>query len=108
MDITDDLADCTNNDSAGYKEEQLASQQASLAFTVKYVIGDTAQGQVVTAKTGRTTIYVRFRPEVAAGEKEFKFLANIPDLTIDTETEAVEEMSGTFQSTGTITTTTQT
>jgi hypothetical protein len=105
--ISDDVADDTNNDSNGYKEEVLSDQQMTVDFEVKYLVSDTAQAQVITAKTGRTTIYVEAYPQETSGEKKFKFLANITELSIDTQTSEVITMTGTFQSTGTITTSTQ-
>jgi predicted secreted protein len=106
--ITTNLADCTNNDSNGYVEEQVADQQMTVDVTAKYVASDTAQGQLIAAKMAKSTIYVQAFPQESTGENKWAFLANITDLSISTATGDVEELSVTLQSTGTITKTVQT
>lgn len=104
-----DLADDTTNDSAGWKENAYADQQVTFDVTVKYDITNTAQQMILTEKyTNLTGLYVRFRPSTASGtEKQWKGLFRISSCNIDTSTGETEEMSVTFESSGTITYQTQ-
>jgi len=109
MGTTIDIADATTNDSGGFKEGEYADQQASVDVTAKYDSSNTAQGQILDEfYTNRSKLYFRIRPEESAGEREWKFLATLSDVSIDMSTGEVEEISITADSSGAITIATQT
>ena len=104
-----DIADDTTNDSNGYKEGVYADQQMSIDVTARYDSTDAGQTLLMDEYyTLKSKIYVRYRPYESTGAKEWKFLATIDDLSVDTSTGDVEEMSFTATSTGTITMSNQT
>lgn len=107
LDVADDIADETTNDSGGFKEGKYADSQATLDVTLKYDSANAGQINLINAKTAKQQKFFRFRPEETSGELEWRFKANIPSLTVDTSTGEVEEMSATMESTGTITKATQ-
>jgi hypothetical protein len=104
-----DLADNTTNDSGGYKENVYADQQTTFDVTVKYDSSNTSQLQMIDEfYSNHAGIYIRFRPQTSSGvEKQWIALCRISSLNIDTSTSDVEEMSVTFESTGTVTYQTQ-
>lgn len=104
-----DIADATTNDSGGFKEGEYADQQATVDVTAKYDSANLGQAAILTeVYTNRAKVWIRIRPEVSVGQKEWKFLATIDDATIDASTGEVEEFSFTGSSSGTITIGTQT
>ena len=105
--INDDLADETNNDSGGYKQTKYADQQAVLSLGFKYDDADAGQAMLLASKSAKSTLYYRYRPKASAGTKQWKFQANISELSVNAETSAVEDGSATIESTGTVTMSTQ-
>ena len=104
MTVSDDIADETNNDSGGFKEGQYADSQANIDATAKYNNADAGQNNVIAAKIAKTAHWLRFRPEGAlVGGRQFVAQYLLPDVTIDTETGAVEDLSITAESTGILT-----
>ena len=107
LSITDDVADETNNDSAGYKEGKLSDQQLTLDVDFFYNSADAGQLELINAKNAKTVKFFRFRPEASSGEQEWRFQALITDLTLETSTSDVQASSFSVESTGTPVTGTQ-
>lgn len=102
FDFANDLADCTNNDSGGFKEAIYADSQATVDLEANYDESNTAQSDLVDAEFSKLKKWVRFRHNTGPGLKEFRFQANFADLTIDTSTGDVETLSVSIESTGVV------
>lgn len=102
-----DVADETNNDSAGFKEGKYADEQASLDVTAKYDEANAGQLAVINARDSKVVLFYRVRPQETGSAKQWRFQGLITDLTIDFSTGEVEELSLSIESTGTITEDTQ-
>jgi len=98
-----DMADETNNDSAGYKEEQYADSQLTFDVSGKYDSSDTGQSALMDCAFNKTKVYFRFRPTTGVGEQEWLFQGHCADFSLDSETGSVEDFSATVNSSGTVT-----
>ena len=107
MSFASDMADETNNDSAGFKEEQPADSQATIELAGKWDVGDAGQREIAARAVDKVLKYYRFRPKTGTGEHQYIFGAYVSDFSIDTETGAVEDLSATLVSSGTVTKSTQ-
>jgi hypothetical protein len=107
MSFASDMADETNNDSGGFKEEQPADSQATVEISGRWDVGDAGQREIAARAVSKELKYYRFRPKTGAGEHQYIFGAHVSDFSVDTETGAVEDFSATLVSTGTVTKSTQ-
>jgi hypothetical protein len=99
-----DMADETNNDSDGWKEEQPSDSQMTLDGSGKFDEADSGQTAASLASIGKLKKFWRFRPGgTAVGGVEYTFSGHIPDFNVDTETSSVEDLSVTVNSTGVVT-----
>jgi len=103
LDVNNDLADSTTNDSGGAKEEMYADSQTSGEVSGKYDSGNAGQILVMAAALNKTQLYCRFRPRTASGEKQFVFLANLANWKTSGSTGDVREFSVSVRSTGAVT-----
>ena len=102
LSIDQDLADETNNDSAGWKESKVADKQISLDVGGKFNSSDNGQKAAMDSIMNGTTIYLRFRPAEGAGETQWKGQFQLSNWGVDTATGDVEDFSVAAQSTGAI------
>jgi len=102
LSIDVDLADETNNDSAGWKESKVADKQGSVEIGGKFNSADNGQKAAMSSIINGTTIYLRFRPAEGAGETQWKGLFQLSNFGVDTETGGVEDYKVSAQSTGAV------
>jgi hypothetical protein len=105
--LAHDLADETTDDSAGWKESKFADSQLTLTISGKFNSSDTGQGMLITAATGKTTYYFRWRPDEVGGERQIIMQGNVESFDREGSTGEVQTFSATIQSTGTVTESTQ-
>jgi hypothetical protein len=103
MSFASDMADETNNDSGGFKDEQPADSQAVIELSGKADVTDTGQVALSDCAFLKTKKYFRFRSHTNPGDPEFVFQGHASDFSNDTETGAVEDLSATITSSGTVT-----
>ena len=72
---SNDVADETNNDSAGFKESKYSDSQHTINAGFKWSFADPGQDEAATAANAKTDKFFRFRPKVASGE-----VGNLPML----------------------------
>jgi len=97
---TNELADDTTMDSAGWKEAVMSNRQVVLDISGKY--SEAAGGQLdamVEAVSSFGTVAVVFTP---AGGDTFSFTANISNFSIDAVTAETIDVSFTLESTGAV------
>jgi len=103
LSFASDMADETNNDSGGFKEEQPADSQATIELAGKHNAADTGQAALADRAFDKAKNYFRFRPYTNPGDPEYIFQGYVSDHSVDTETGAVIDLSATIVSSGTVT-----
>lgn len=98
-----DVADETNNDSAGSKESKYSDSQLTLSCSGKYDPAATGQTELEVAAFAKTDKFFRFRRKTGSGEPEYRAKFRITSFDVDTSTSEVQEFSFTLESTGTVT-----
>jgi len=98
-----DVADITNNDSAGAKESLKADYQYSAKIDVVYDPADSGQDLLMTGSEASTAYYFRFRPKALATVDEFIFQGWITSMEWSGSTGEGEMLSVSIESTGAVT-----
>ena len=101
--FSNDIADSTSNDSAGFKEGEYADAQMTLEITCRYDRADTSQIQLIDDCNGKNKRFLRFRPEATSGQREFRAQYTIDSFSLDTSTGDVEEVTFSCSSSGAVT-----
>lgn len=73
MSLSNELADATDFDSAGWKEQLYAESQVTVSLECLRDEADTAQDALRTAATGKSTIAMIFEPYDNAGADSITF-----------------------------------
>ena len=100
---TNDRADSSNNDDAGWNTGEVAQKERSLAVTFVYDETDSGQEELRTAFEASAKLWFRFRPQASSGENEWRFQATVDDLNLNTEMGSIEESDFTATSDGAVT-----
>ena len=100
--------DSTDNDSGGVKEYLPGDSDATFSIVARYDPANAGQAELFTAFAAASqNVYLRYRPTVGAGKKEFEFNALVTGCSVPTAHEETIDVTFDFQVTGTITEGTQ-
>lgn len=77
LSLSNELADATDFDSAGWKEQLYAESQITVSLECLRDEADTAQDSLRTAATGKSTVSVVFEPFDNAGADRITFTAYV-------------------------------
>lgn len=104
LDISNNMVETTNNDDNGYTSNEYGNQSATLTVDCIYDPTDTAQAALIAATFSKTKVCLAVAPIYATNEDAYIFDALLDSISMNPgENDAVETISFSFVSTGTIT-----